>query len=272
MQKKTNLDLLIIDPQYDFCNPKGSLFVPGADKDMERLAKLVIRLKSKINDIHVTMDCHRFVDIAHPIFWVDSAGKHPTPFTVITEADVMSGKWTTTNPGDIKRAVAYVKSLAANNRYALCIWPPHCLIGSYGGTIVKELFDAFLLWESEFAMVDYVTKGSNPYTEHYSAVQADVPDDEDPTTQLNLKTGGLIDLLANSSDVILLAGEALSHCVANTVLDIVSNFSDQDAIKKIILLEDASSSVPGFEQLGIDFVEQMKRRGMTVCKCDDFII
>jgi hypothetical protein len=30
-----------------------------------------------------------------------------------------------------------------------------------------------------------VTKGENPWTEHYSAVQAEVPDDDDPRTQLN---------------------------------------------------------------------------------------
>lgn len=28
------IDLVAIDCQLDFCNPNGSLFVPGADKDM----------------------------------------------------------------------------------------------------------------------------------------------------------------------------------------------------------------------------------------------
>ena len=37
--------LLIIDPQNDFCSPdKGSLFVPGADQDMLRLATMVDRI------------------------------------------------------------------------------------------------------------------------------------------------------------------------------------------------------------------------------------
>ncbi len=48
------LDLLIIDPQMDFCSPDGSLFVPGADKDCERAATMIRRLIPKINDIHVT--------------------------------------------------------------------------------------------------------------------------------------------------------------------------------------------------------------------------
>ncbi len=29
----TKVDLLIIDPQVDFCDPNGNLAVPGADED-----------------------------------------------------------------------------------------------------------------------------------------------------------------------------------------------------------------------------------------------
>ncbi len=67
-----DLRLLIIDPQNDFCDKRGSLFVPGADKDMVHLARMIKRLKDKISDIHVTLDTHHYVDIAHPGFWVDS--------------------------------------------------------------------------------------------------------------------------------------------------------------------------------------------------------
>ena len=37
--------LLIIDPQNDFCDKKGSLFVPGADKDIKRLSKFIETVK-----------------------------------------------------------------------------------------------------------------------------------------------------------------------------------------------------------------------------------
>ena len=69
-----NVHLLVIDPQNDFCDPNGSLFVPGADEDMKRLGGFIERVKDKLNDIHVTLDCHRKVDIAHPIWWRDSSG------------------------------------------------------------------------------------------------------------------------------------------------------------------------------------------------------
>ncbi|MBF0118832.1 MAG: hypothetical protein HQK79_08345 [Desulfobacterales bacterium] len=260
------VELLIIDPQNDFCNSKGALYVPGADKDMNRLAIMIERLIDKIDDIHVTLDSHHYIDIAHPIYWIDSNGKHPKVFTIISESDVKDGKWRTYNPSYQKRAEEYVTNLRVSNRYQLCIWPPHCLIGSWGYQVEIRLFQALLQWEKTFAMVDYVTKGSNPYTEHYSAVQADVPDPCDPSTMLNTR---LIETLENA-DIVVLCGEASSHCVANTVMDIANKFGEEN-IKKMVLLEDATSPVPGFENLSSDFIQKMKGRGMKISNTRDFL-
>ena len=41
--------LLIIDPQNDFCNPNGTLFVSGAEEDCERLAEFIDNNSSKIS-------------------------------------------------------------------------------------------------------------------------------------------------------------------------------------------------------------------------------
>lgn len=277
-----NVQLLVIDPQNDFCYPgidisnmtkqeiksiksivseelinSGSLFVPGADEDMKNLTAFVKKKKNKFDDIHVTLDSHHFVDVAHPIFFVDSNGNHPAPFTIITYTDMKNGTWRTTNPDFMDRTREYTKALETNGRYPLCIWPPHCLIGSWGYGVVSDLFSIFKNWEEDFAIVDYVTKGSNFWTEHYSAVQADVPDPEDPGTQLNQ---GLIQILQDA-DMILLAGEARSHCLANTVRDIANNFGESN-IKKMYLLEDCTSDVPGYEGMGADFVTEMTGRGM----------
>ena len=260
------IELLIIDPQVDFCDPKGALYVPGADKDMERLAKMISRLKDKIDDIHVTLDSHHLVDIAHPIFWLNSNGQHPNPFTIITADDVKNGVYRTTNPQFQKRASEYVQTLEKNQRYPLCVWPPHCLIGSNGASVSPSLFEALIEWEKDFAMVDYVTKGSNFWTEHYSAVQADVPDPQDPDTQLNMR---LIETL-QKADVILLAGEARSHCLANTVRDIADNFGEEN-IQKMVLLEDATSDVPGFEKFGEQFIKDMSKRGMKVSSTENYL-
>ena len=287
-----NIQLLIIDPQIDFCwpgikdaDPKlasmfpdivnpGSLFVPGADADMTRLAAMVKRLKNKIDDIHVTLDSHHYVDIAHPVFWVNSKGQHPGDydFAIITKDDVVNGVWSTTNPQFQKRALDYVTSLDDNGRYPLCVWPPHCRIATFGYAVIPVLGDVLLAWEKDFAMVDYVTKGSNLWTEHYSAVMADVPDPEDPGTQLNM---GLIETL-QEADILLLAGEAKSHCLANTVIDIANNFGEEN-IKKMVLLEDCTSNVtdpPGtslFTDISEKFVNDMVARGMQISKSNEFL-
>ena len=258
--------LIGIDWQNDFCDPKGSLFVPGADGDAKRCTALVKRLGKKITGIHATLDSHHYVDIAHPIFWVDSNGKHPDPFTIISSTDVKDGVWRAFNPQCQKRGSEYVDQLEGNGRYPLCIWPPHCLIGSWGYGVVPELFDTFIEWEKNFKVVDYVTKGSNLWTEHYSAVQADVPDPQDPSTMLNT---GLITTLENA-DIIALTGQALSHCLANTVRDIANNFGE-DNIEKLVLIEDCTSPVGGFEQMGEDFISELKGRGMKMSTSTEFL-
>jgi len=264
------VDLLIIDPQNDFCDPMGSLFVEGADADMRRVAAMIKRIGPKINDIHVTLDTHHFVDVAHPIYLKDSAGNHPNPFTIITADDIEKGVWSTTLPSLNKRALEYAKVLEANGRYPWCIWPPHCLIGSWGHCVHTDVFEALLDWENSFAMVDYVTKGSNMYTEHYSAVKAEVPDPSDPSTQIDTSEGSLIATLMKT-DIIAIMGEAGSHCLANTARDIADAFGDDSYVKKMVLIEDGTSPVSTFEQLQEDFIQEMTARGMQISNTVDFL-
>lgn len=262
------IHLLVIDPQNDFCDPNGALYVKGAEADIGRLSKMVNRLKGKLADIHVTLDSHRKVDISHPMWWKNSAGQHPSPFTGITAADVADGRWTTTQPGAFARSLSYLRALETGKRYPHVIWPEHCLIGDQGHNVFPALSATIHEWEqTRYALADFVTKGSNPWTEHFSAVQAEVPDPEDPTTQVNT---GLIKTL-EEADVVLLAGEARSHCLANTVRDIVTNFADPRYVSKLVLLTDATSDVPGFEKYGDQFLSDLTSKGMKTSTTVDFL-
>jgi nicotinamidase-related amidase len=127
---------------------------------------------------------------------------------------------------------------------------------------------AFDEWEKKrYGMIDYVTKGSNPFTEHYSGVLADVPDPKDPTTLLNME---LIQTLENA-DLILLSGQALSHCVANTARDIFKKFG-VDSLKKITVISDTTSPVGGFEQMADDFVKEATALGVKFEKSTNIIL
>ena len=292
-----NIHLLMIDPQRDFCQKAnqrlvdllrnagipqtewpcdaftGALFVPGADEDMARLAPFIVKNKDRFSEVHCTLDSHQLVHIAHPIFWVNSKGEHPNIFTIITVDDVKNGVWRAFNPRFQKRALAYVEALAVDDpknghpkRYDLCIWPPHCLIGTWGHCVVPSVAAALAEWEvTKFNRVNYVTKGSNFLTEHYSGIQADVEDPNDVSTKLNT---GLIDVLTEADEIVT-TGEALSHCVANTVRDVAAKFG-VDNVRKFTLLQDTTSNVLGFEKLGRDFVMEMAGKGMRLTTTKDW--
>ncbi len=268
-----NTHLMIIDPQNDFCDIDGAaLPVPGANEDMKRLASFVDRLSADIDEIHVTLDSHRPVDIAHPIWWVDSAGQSPSPYTTISADDIKNGVWSTRIPDFQKRSLAYAEQLEGNGNYQICIWPPHCLIGTWGHNVHADLNRSLQSWsENVFATVNYITKGTNPWTEHYGGLQAEVPDPSDPETALNK---AFIATLSRA-DRIIIAGEASSHCVKETVTQIVENIS-KDQIAKLHILIDCCSPVPAvpggpdFPRIVEQWLDDMKKRGMTLIASSEF--
>lgn len=251
--------LLIIDPQNDFCDEKGALYVPGATKDMERLAYLIKHNGKQITNIIVTLDNHKDYHIANPIFWQDVEGIHPKKFTSIKSEDMFNGKWMTSNPEHSEIAYEYLKALEKSSRYNLIIWPPHCIIGSRGANLLPIISHAVSEFDTNtFGNVDYLFKSLNSFTEHYSAVKAEIPVPSDRNT---LHDKQFI-MKITKADKVLIAGEALSHCVANTIMDLA--VSSDDDLSKFILLRDACSPVAGFEHLADIFLEKAAEKGMKI--------
>lgn len=267
-----NMQLIVIDPQADFCIPNGTYNVPtgallvdGAYDDMKRLSKWISKNVDRISDIHITLDSHHLNDCAHPNFWKNSSGQHPSPFTIISYNDVKNNVWIPVIPSLYKKMLNYVQELERSNRYPLIIWPPHCLIGSSGAMVVPELLESVNKWAStKLATVDFVTKGSNPYTEHYSAVKAEVPDPNDPSTQLNTTLINTIE----QADLLVWSGEAGSHCLANTMKDTFDAFGPE-SVKKSVVLVDATSPVKGFEKNQEEFFKEFSNKGVKFLKMSD---
>jgi nicotinamidase-related amidase len=262
-----------IDSQNDFTNKQGSLFVPGADENSKRAAGLIRRLRPKITKIIRSLDSHDTIDISHKAWYVDQNGNHPETdvmkgLTVITPEDFENYKWNTSLLGRRARTLKYLKALKTNGRYPHVIWPDHCLIGSWGHNMNEDVFTEILEWEREHKIwSDSVTKGSNPWTEHFSAIRAEVPDDDDLSTQVNDKLVAAIE----NSDVTIWIGEALSHCLANTFRDAIAAFTNSDKIKNMILARDCTSNVPTFEHLGDAFIKDMQALGMQVKNAADIL-
>lgn len=142
----------------------------------------------------------------------------------------------------------------------MIIWPEHCLIGSVGHAVVPELHIALQSWAGATGKtVHYIQKGMNCLTEMYSAIAAEVTLD-DTSTQ---KDYALIQKLL-SYDQLVVCGQALSHCVAYTLRDLVEHIPPSNEYSKLVLLENASSPVPGFEKEAENFVLEMRSKGVTV--------
>lgn len=276
MREKT--DLLIIDPQVDFCDPNGALFVPGADADMVRLAGMIDRYGSKIRSTHVTLDCHYVFDVAHAPMWINSKGQNPPPFTIISASDIKEGKWVPVFPVLRQEFINYCEALEKTSRkYPLIVWPTHCVIGSYGNAVLPVLNEALMKWQLlRKDNIDFVSKGSDPRTEHYSAVRAEVPRDDNPETQINTRFLNLF--VTDEVETILCAGEAGSHCYKNTIEDIVDWFKTNAprCIQKMVMLVDAVSPVPkigngpDFPAIQEKFIKDMKALGLRTAKTTDF--
>ena len=249
------IELLIVDPQNDFCIPTGSMYIKNAEQDCKRIADFILRNIDGIDSIHITMDMHPYYHIAHPLFWKDTNGDEPVENTLITHADFVSGKYRPADESLNRRVEEYLINLETRGRYVLTIWPPHCLLATVGACVEENLLSAARQWEQHKPgrIIDFVTKASNPMTEHYSAIQAEVPDPSDPATRINFN---LIDKLKNKD--IFIAGEALSHCISHTIRDLGIYIP----ASRITLLTDCTSNVEGFDDIGNHFLVEYKNKGM----------
>lgn len=273
--------LLIVDPQNDFCDlpqhwrpvaPQTgtalapSLPVAGAHADMQRLAGWMDRQGGRLDRITVTLDSHQAYDIAHPAFWRQRDGAAVAPFTAIAAAQVRAGDFVPRDANALPRTLAYLDALQALSRYQLMVWPLHCEIGSWGHGVHADVLSACRRWqEARRQAVRHVFKGMNPWTEHYSALCAEVPDPQDAETGLD--TALLAQL--RQSDTLVIAGEAGSHCVRATVEHIVEHWGDHG---RIVLLTDCMSPVGGFEQAQADFLQRMRVLGVRCETSDSFAL
>ncbi len=268
-----SVHLLIIDPQNDFCDLPAeylpvdpltgratapALPVPGAHADMQRLARFIDVAAPALSAVTVTLDSHHRLDIAHPTFWRGGDGRPVAPFTPITASQVRSSAFLPRHVDDLPRTLSYLDELETRGRYTLMVWPVHCEIGTWGHNVHPDVRAAYGRWEEESQyIVRKVPKGANPWTEHYSALMAEVPDADDPRSQLNRK---LLDSL-DRSDLIIVAGVAGSHCVKATVEHLAEHLPGGN-LSRVVLLTDCISPVTGFADAQSAFLQRMRDLGM----------
>ncbi|MDA2934876.1 cysteine hydrolase family protein [Acidobacteria bacterium AH-259-D05] len=250
-QRKTHL--LIIDMQVDFCHEQGALHVPGAAQDIRRLIEFIYRNAERISSITCSLDSHLPYQIFHPSWWADEQGNHPAPFTVITEQDVQLGKWQPLF--EPEWSVSYVRKLRESAKKELTIWPYHVPIGGVGNALDPELWAA-VFWHSvaRKSQPTWWAKGSVAKTEHYSILRPEIPVSEAPQYEAG---NSLLEKLERQEHLII-AGEAASHCVLETIEDLLEEFGDKpETLDGMFILRDCTSPV---QHPKIDFAAITQRR------------
>jgi len=115
------------------------------------------------------------------------------------------------------------------------------MFGGIGHALVPSIEESIFFHDvARGSMPEFQVKGGNPLTENYSVFQPEV---KNIVNKAQKNTHFLSNLL--TYDVIIIAGQAKSHCVAWTIYDLLNeiNAQDPDLAKKVYLLEDCTSPV-----------------------------
>jgi nicotinamidase-related amidase len=237
-----------IDCQVAFCTPGASLYVPGAVEDTVRSIEWLYRHLARITTLILSLDTHTVHQIFHPAAWVDAEGRHPAPFTVISTDDVRTGRWIPVlrpeGVADVRAlCLEYCERLEKSGRYVLTIWPYHALLGGASHALVPSLMEAALFHavarrtETVFEM-----KGRAAVTENYSVLSPEVR--ELGGRAVGHFNTGLFELLVGH-DRVYVFGQAKSHCVRSTLLDLMEECRRRNPalLARVHILEDAMSPV-----------------------------
>ncbi len=239
-QNREKVLFLGIDIQQDFMD-NGALGVPGAKQDVLRVTKFIYNNMDKISNIAVSLDTHLPHQIFHPCWWIDENGNHPAPYTIITLADLDAGRWRAViNP---QASREYVKHLEQDAKKALCIWTYHCLQGTSGAALENQFANMVYFHSvAKKAVMQRLVKGQDPLSEMYGIIKPEY----DTKGYINLDFLNKLE----SYDRILIAGEAKSHCVLESIHQILEYYETRPEItKKVYILEDCMSSIPGYEDM-----------------------
>ena len=229
--------LLIIDPQNDFSEakgsirPAGSLQVTGSNMDYQRIISFIQQNINTLSEIHVSLDTHTKEHIGHPSFWT-RVGKNGVPLTneygqqigcddtdglrvlskglknsytskegiKIDEKTIYEGTsvigdetryYAPMNHGThydelckyVEKYIEFYYSSESKHHQLPWIWKEHCIEGTDGHKIAKELKDVLdgnfinddIVKEDFLDKVNYHIKGQNNLAEMYSIFSAEMP-------------------------------------------------------------------------------------------------
>ena len=247
-----------IDLQDEFTTAGHKLCVPGAPGDIGRMRTLIENYMASIVDFVLTIDTHPEDHIGHPGWWKLRNGGTPAEFTLVTEEMVLNGDIRPADPQQLDYAKEYLHHLKA-----VMIWNRHCGIKQDGHAINETIAGLIRTWGG---VPTIVKKGFNRDTEAFGVFAAEHYNHEIGT---DFNWHLLADII-NGGYPVVVVGEARSHCVRRSLEQMVEALGDGHLfpLKKIVIVKDCMSDVPGFERDGEDFIKAMEGK-VTVCNAAD---
>ncbi|HMB18543.1 MAG TPA: hypothetical protein VKO41_04425 [Gaiellaceae bacterium] len=260
LEDSLRICLVAVDVQNTFCIPGYELYVRGAEDDNRRLCEFLYRNLGAITAIIPTLDTHRAMQIFHPAWLVDDEGRHPEPYTLVRTEDVEAGRWRI-NPPAVestgieadyaqRQLLDYTRKLAEGGKYDLTIWPYHAMLGGIGHALVSAIEEAiFFHTIARYSQPAFQVKGDNPLTEHYSVLGPEIT--QGPGGETIAGKNDLLIQQLSLYDLIVVGGQAKSHCVAWTITDLLEGDDERERAlaPRTYLLEDCTSPVvvPGMD-------------------------
>ena len=265
-EDQERIAVVLVDYQYDFVAPDGSLYVPGSQEDIARFLVWFYTNAQRISSVYTSLDTHLPLQIFFSSWWRSpETGQPPLPFTEITVEDITNNVWTPLF--EQEWSIHYVHMLKQKAKKNLMIWPYHTMQGTLGHMLSAPISEA-LAWYSAARNTQamYIVKGLTTRSEFYGIFGAEIADPKDATSNLNIT---LLDAVMKH-DRVYIAGEAKSHCVLESERQLIDHFKNQpEFMKRLHILTDCTSSVKhplidfealteselkGMEQLGVQMV------------------
>lgn len=200
--------LIIVDPNNDFVDSRGSLYIKEAEKGVDAIIDFIE--KENPDAIIVSQDTHETYHISHCGYWKEDL----KPFTVVTVKDVEEGRVEPLK-ADKKDVIDYLK-VVEDKHQTHTLWPDHCIKNTWGWEFPERLNKALQQWQSQGdgkRPLHIYEKGEFEDAEMFSIfsyVNAD---------EVDLRGKKIMDEMAGYDEVVV-CGFAKDYCVAESVKDI----------------------------------------------------
>lgn len=246
MSKKDVVDnslLLIIDPQNDFVDKLGKLYVEGAEKAIENITQFLVKNIDCFKDIVITQDTHQRFHISSQYFWDERI----KPGTIITKDDIKSVKYI---PIASREEIDYDLMFEGIDKYGpITIWPSHCIEGTNGHAIPLKLMREVNNWGIRKRRSYIIQKkGDIPVLESFSALTEE-------------RIFGIKPFWRNQKyDKVYVCGFCKDYCVGYTIIDLIRTGDYED---KLVFVEPGMSSITKDSKILDVYEKAIEEHGAT---------